>query len=208
MSNLFFSADPHFGHGAMAATGKGWRPFATVQEHDETLIWNWNQIVRPVDQVWLLGDCGMGRDTDILNTVRRLNGVKHLIVGNHDAPWPSHRDSNTHIRRWMEVFESVQLRAERKVAHQRVMLSHLPYTGDHTDVDRHQEYRPRDFGHWLIHGHVHDAWKINGRQINVGVDVWDWRPVSIDEIATIIRGDASGQGPADTRPQETQRRDG
>lgn len=62
----------------------------------------------------------------------------------------------------------------------------FPYSGDHTEEDRFEKYRPIDEGLWLLHGHVHCAWSVNGRQINVGVDVRDFTPISILEIKKII----------------------
>ena len=62
-----------------------------------------------------------------------------------------------------------------------VTMCHYPYTDE-----RYPELCPVDNGSWLIHGHVHDEWQINGRQINVGVDVWDYTPVSIETIRSLI----------------------
>lgn len=187
MTQVWFTADTHFGHAAMAATGKGWRPFATVTEHDAFLAEQWNSVVGPEDQVWHLGDVAMGDREAGLALVDSLNGTKHLITGNHDPVWPGHRDAHKHQRRWLEVFETIQPFARRGIAGRRVMLSHLPYSGDHTGHDRHEQYRLRDLGEWLLCGHVHDAWAQQGQQINVGVDVRDWRPISLDEVAEIIR---------------------
>jgi calcineurin-like phosphoesterase family protein len=46
--------------------------------------------------------------------------------------------------------------------------------------------RPVDNGLPLIHGHVHNSWKVNGRQINVGVDVWDFTPVSEADLSLLV----------------------
>lgn len=174
----------------MARTGKGWRPFDTVEEHDEYLIKQWNMAVSPRDHVWHLGDVGMGSEEDTLAIVRRLNGRKHLIAGNHDPVWPGHRSSHEHQRRWLEpgLFESVQLAARRRIGTgESFMIAHLPYEGDHYGQDRYNQFRLRDEGLWVVHGHVHGTWRVRGRQLNVGVDVWDWRPVSINEIVDIMR---------------------
>jgi calcineurin-like phosphoesterase family protein len=171
----------------MAAEGKGWRPFATVEEHDEHLIDQWNRIVGPGDQVWHLGDVGMGPEIDILAKVSRLRGEKHLITGNHDPVWPGHRDSYKKQRRWLETFASVQPFARRRVGKGRsYLLSHFPYQGDHQDEDRYSEYRLPDTGLWVIHGHVHNEWAERGRQINVGVDARDWRPVNMAELINLM----------------------
>jgi calcineurin-like phosphoesterase family protein len=194
LTSTFFTADPHFGHRAMAATGKGWRPFATVEEHDETLIENWNKVVRAEDHVWLLGDCGMGPEDTILDKVARLTGHKHLVAGNHDKVWSGNRDGYQHQARWMQVFESVQDFARRRIdSNQNFMLSHFPYkgAGDHTAEERYNQYRLANHGLWLAHGHVHDAWKVRGRMVNVGVDVWDWTPVHLDALVAEFRAERS-----------------
>jgi calcineurin-like phosphoesterase family protein len=86
-----------------------------------------------------------------------------------------------------------------------VSLSHFPHTGESQpgQADRYVAYRPpvvleprpsvvegqpraRRQARWLLHGHVHNAWTVNDRQINVGVDVWDFAPVSADVIAGIV----------------------
>lgn len=54
-------------------------------------------------------------------------------------------------------------------------------------MDRYREERPADEGRWLLHGHVHERWRQRGRQINVGVDVWDYAPVSLEAIEGVIR---------------------
>lgn len=193
MSNVWLTADTHFAHRAMALEGvgaKGWRPFTTIDEHDEVLIENWNKAVRADDHVWHLGDVGMGSEDQILATVGKLNGHKHLIAGNHDKPWPGHRDAHMHQRWWLREFESVQAFARRRLpGNQNFMLSHMPYAGDHVDQERYGQYRLRDEGLWLAHGHVHDTWAVRGRQVNVGVDVRDWAPMHLDELVAIMAGE-------------------
>ena len=54
--------------------------------------------------------------------------------------------------------------------------------------DKFAKWRPTDDGRWLLCGHVHEKWKIQGRMINVGVDVWDYKPVPVTEIEKIING--------------------
>lgn len=89
--------------------------------------------------------------------------------------------------------------------HPVVLASHFPYTGESREgyADRYVDYRPkppkRGERPWLACGHVHDAWVIDveQRQINVGVDVWDFAPVAADELAALIED--SDPGVADRR---------
>lgn len=46
--------------------------------------------------------------------------------------------------------------------------------------------RKKDHGDWLLCGHVHGAWAQMGKQINVGVDVRNYQPISELEIISII----------------------
>lgn len=188
MSRLWFTADHHFGHVNMTAQGKGWRPFDTVQEHDEHLIWAWNQRVKPGDTVWHLGDVGMGSTMGTFDCLRRLNGTKHLVAGNHDPCWPGHRGSHTHQREWLEVFASVQSCARIKPGRgPDWLLSHFPYHGDQWADDRHKAFRLTDTGSPLLHGHVHTQWTQKGLQLNVGVDQHQWGPVPIEEVLERFR---------------------
>ena len=126
----------------------------------------------------------------------RLNGEIHLIAGNHDAAWPGHRDSFKHQREWLDHFASVQPFARRRIEGQDVMLSHFPYAGDHTDEDRFVQYRLRDTGGWLIHGHTHGTRKVSGKMIHVGLDAHDLKPVPMSWVQKVIRDATSITCPA------------
>jgi calcineurin-like phosphoesterase family protein len=189
MNDVWFTSDTHFDHPNVAV---GHRGFASSHQHDETLIALWNAKVKPDDVVWHLGDVGRGKGSAghaeyVLSCVGRLNGVKHLVAGNHDAPHPLHRDSHKHQRLWLTVFESVQPFARRYVGGDEVLLSHFPYTGDHGPLDRHTQFRLPDEGLPLIHGHLHADRKVEGLQVNAGVDVWGFAPVHLDEIASLLK---------------------
>jgi calcineurin-like phosphoesterase family protein len=165
------------------------RGFASRAEHDRAVIANWNETVGPDDIVWHHGDVGLGPEEKILEMAAQLNGEKHLIAGNHDRPWAGHRNAHKYQRRWLEVFASVQPFAHFSVDGQQVLATHLPYRGqgDSTDEERYSQYRLTDEGLPLLCGHVHREWKISGRQINVGLDAWDLRPVSMEDLAVMIR---------------------
>ena len=184
--NVWFTSDHHFNHAAMVENG--WRPqFSSLTEMNEEMISRWNEVVDRNDQVWHLGGWGLGNFLESLQFRRRLSGQIHLIPGNHDRGHPGHRDASKWQRAYIDAgFASVQAFARRRIAGQNVLLSHFPYTGDRREEGRFEQYRLQDQGLWLIHGHVHEVWKRRGKQINVGVDVHDFYPVSLDEIASIM----------------------
>jgi calcineurin-like phosphoesterase family protein len=187
VSSVFYTADTHFNHPFVAST----RGHDTAESHDEALIARFNARLHKKDHLWILGDAFMGSITAGLAQVARLNGTKHLILGNHDAAHPLHRAGHRKLRRFLEVFETVQLADQHRMADgTRVMLSHFPYKGDHYEDDRYSEWRLRDEGQYLLHGHVHDEWGMRGRMLNVGVDRNPY-PVGIDTVAAIVRTGAS-----------------
>lgn len=66
-----------------------------------------------------------------------------------------------------------------------IKMSHFPNTlGVYDDRDF-EKWAPQEFD-VLIHGHVHNTWKVYGNQVNVGMDVWDLKPVHIDEVLSVV----------------------
>lgn len=55
-----------------------------VLEMNETLIKRWNDVVRPEDLVFHLGDFAFGDKQRIIEIAKRLNGKIYFIMGNHD----------------------------------------------------------------------------------------------------------------------------
>jgi calcineurin-like phosphoesterase family protein len=173
------------------------RGFTTKEEHDAEIIKRWNHVVKPEDTVWHLGDVGMGKLERFIQQLSELNGTIHLITGNHDEVFPGTRDSWKRQILWMGSFTSVQAYARRKVGSYTFLLSHFPYTRDHGE-ERYTQYRFRDEGMWLVHGHLHQKVKVGrmfhqpatfgrpgklvNRQLHVGLDAWDYTPVSQEDV--------------------------
>ena len=87
MPAVFLVSDTHFGHNGvchfMRSDGETkLRPWDTAEEMDEEMVRRWNDTVRPGDKVYHLGDVVINRKA--LGIMRRLNGDKVLIRGNHD----------------------------------------------------------------------------------------------------------------------------
>jgi len=58
---------------------------------------------------------------------------------------------------------------------------------DNAPGPRYLEYRLRDEGHWLLHGHTHAAERVtSAREIHVSLDAWDLRPVEVGEVAKLM----------------------
>ena len=171
--DIWYTADPHFDHGAIIQYCD--RPFPfnpgdiksvlkAVMSMNDHIIDEYNKLVKPGDEVWILGDFTM-RGFDYKEIVRKkfvrpLNGVKHLIYGNHDRFRPLE-------------YVDMGFASAHSWYHQELLDIHLCHDPA-TSVVRKDKL-------WLC-GHVHDLFKTARNVINVGVDVWDFRPVHLDEI--------------------------
>lgn len=84
MSTTFFVSDTHFGHQNILEYMPQRKTLgATLEEHNESLVENWNSVVSVSDTVWHLGDVVFGPATNH-TYVGRLKGIKKLVMGNHD----------------------------------------------------------------------------------------------------------------------------
>lgn len=83
MGKIYFTSDLHFGHDRPFLYEP--RGFSFIQEHDETIIANWNSVVGPDDTVFVLGDLMLNDNEHGMECLGRLNGNLHIIRGNHDS---------------------------------------------------------------------------------------------------------------------------
>jgi calcineurin-like phosphoesterase family protein len=159
----WFTADTHFG--LAGAIGIFKRPFRSVAEMDDAIIARWNEVVAPADKVWHLGDFAIGATRlRIANLLKQLNGTKYLIIGNNDGA------ATTHAVGW----ENVEHYADIAYEDVRLILCHYPF----------RTWDGISKGSYNLHGHSHGRLTPLRRQVDVGVDVWEFRPVSLDVLRT------------------------
>jgi calcineurin-like phosphoesterase family protein len=166
--NTWFTSDTHWGHANIIKFCN--RPFADITEHDEMLIKNWNDCVQPGDDVYHLGDFALRRDPQAV--FRRLNGNKHLVIGNHD------REKRMRQLDWAWVKDVYYLKLGKRPS-ERIWLSHFP----------HLSWNKSHKGSMHLHGHCHGELPDDGRsrRADVGVDVWDFKPVHLDTILAFMK---------------------
>lgn len=179
---VWFTSDTHFGHEGIIKYCE--RPFASVSDMDTELIRRWNERVSPEDTIYHMGDfsfCGLIRTREIL---AQLNGRKILVQGNHDKHF-FRKDGSLKDLAFEKVYANVK---EILPSGRIVMMSHYQYRGV-PDIEGRDfaEKQVIDSGDYLLHGHVHRGWKQNGRMINVGVDVWNYKPVSEEELLKLMK---------------------
>ena len=192
----FFTADLHLGHANII--GYCDRPYAGVDEMNEDLVERWNDTVTSGDEVWVLGDVAMGRLDDSLRLIAGLAGTKVLVPGNHDRCWPGHgAPAAAWVDRYLDAGFARILpeQVDLTIGGQAATACHFPFHGDSHDDARFASHRPVDDGRVLLHGHVHTRWRVEGRQVNVGCDVWDFRPVTEEAILVALRAEGEGVGP-------------
>lgn len=195
----WFTSDLHIGHTLVAhhrAMEAGicapWEApeidaFVTAW-HDRTLAAGWDESVKPDDLVWVLGDISAGgsrAQRAALEWLAARPGRKRLIAGNHDGCHPLHRDSHKWQPEYLRVFETVQSAGRIRVNGVNVLLSHFPYWADRGEV-RYMQWRLRNIGEPLIHGHTHSDERLDGREIHVGLDAWNLKPVVMQNIEELV----------------------
>jgi len=154
----FFTADQHFGHSNILKYCN--RPFKDVEEMNATLIQNWNSVVSDNDEVFVLGDFALCKPPEMAAIFKQLNGARKILIrGNHDRS----------IRQMLEVgFHEVHSKLEWKGW----TLQHHP---------------PEDTNRKTLCGHVHQNWVRKGWTVNVGVDVWNFKPVASENLLTAVQ---------------------
>lgn len=184
MANKFVISDTHFGHTNSwekfkLPDGSPLRPFTSNEEMDETMIERWNAKVKPEDTVYHLGDVVINRKH--LHLVKRLNGKKRLVRGNHDI----FKDKD-----YYEVgFDSLY---GVRVFTDKFILSHIPLHPD-SITDRFKVN---------VHGHLHAnevmrkivtkpfspvgqrdvVDQIDPRYLCVSVEHTNYEPLSFEEV--------------------------
>jgi calcineurin-like phosphoesterase family protein len=158
---VFFTSDTHFGHSG--ALGLYRRPFPSVATMNEALITRWNETVTEGDEVWHLGDFAIRQpQAAVAASLGRLNGVKHLVTGNND----------TAVTTGQSGWASVAPYAELTLDDVFLVLCHYPF----------RSWRGMAKRSVNLHGHCHGRLKPVPRQFDVGVDVWDFRPITLVQI--------------------------
>ncbi|HWH17469.1 MAG TPA: metallophosphoesterase family protein [Allosphingosinicella sp.] len=156
---VFFTSDTHFGDHRALNIHK--RPFASVAEMDAILLARWNEAVGAEDEVWHLGDFAR-RLADAAPLLERLNGRKHLVRGNND---PAGIEA---VHGWASVCDYYEMAHEGRS----LVLCHYPF----------RSWNGQHRGAIDLHGHSHGRLKPLPRQYDVGVDVRNFRPVTLGRL--------------------------
>ena len=167
-AHIWWTADLHLNHVNIIEASycpERLKTFGNLENMNQELILRWNSRVRSGDTVILVGDAVMGRVSEAEDLIRQLNGSIILIEGNHDR--------SPKARRMM--LESRLLEIHRRIEFEvdgigKILVQHHPAKELCSDYAL------------FICGHIHQHWRVSEKMINVGVDVWNYQPVTLSEI--------------------------
>lgn len=176
----FYIADTHFDHANMLKFEPEARPFNNVDEMNEALIQYWNAKVKPGDEVYILGDfCFDTTGARANYFLKRLNGMKFLVKGNHDA-FLKGKEFDKSLLVWAKEYAEVDDTVNGEKVH--ACLFHYPIAV--WNRKHHKAYHL--FGH--IHSNISDGshhaleFDLGDHAFNVGADVRDLEPKTLQEL--------------------------
>lgn len=158
-----FISDTHFWHTNIIKYCN--RPFSSAHQMNETIVKNWNSVVRVNDTVHHAGDVAFGRGvtaSEVGATLNRLNGKIHLYKGNHEKLALANRSR----------FESIKDYDEIEVEGQRIVIFHYGLRTWHHDLR----------GVWHLYGHSHGGLPPLGKSLDIGVDCWNFTPITFAQL--------------------------
>ena len=183
---LYFQSDNHYFHTSVISFCK--RPFKDVTEMNAEMIKRYNSRVKPTDTCIFVGDFSFGNSQQTEEILKQLNGTKILVIGNHDR-------ANA-----INKFDLAVTSMELLIHNKKVTVKHYPLRWKkyshimekltrwikRVRNPRYLDRMPYNNGQIHIHGHSHSKVRFQDNQIHVGVDAWDFYPVSIKELSKYI----------------------
>lgn len=167
--NYYITSDHHFGHARIIDHCN--RPFHDVEMMDDYMVMRWNEVVKPNDIVYHLGDLFWSEKSarDILPF---LNGEIHLILGNHDKNWKigrNKKEKSPFTPSSNLIVEDGDIVTIKEPIH--IVLCHYPL----------MSWNGAFHGVFHMHGHTHNNSCLSeGRRINVCVENTDYTPVNLN----------------------------
>lgn len=178
---IFFTSDTHYWHANIIKFAP--RPFSSVEEMNEEMIKRHNNVVRPEDDIYNLGDIVWRTQPEAWTEIfDRLNGKFHLIRGNHDFAL---RPKGKRVPFTHPKIVSVKDYDHLHINGHKVVIAHYPFA----------RWNWMHHGSIHLHGHEHGNLPPEGRRMDVGVDArvlptqiaQEYRPIEWSEIEARMR---------------------
>ena len=179
MSRIWLCSDLHFGHDKDFIYGP--RGFDSIEEHDKTIIKNWNELVSWDDEVWLLGDCMLNDNEGGCRKLNQLAGNIRIIYGNHCTA--------TRIQMYANIRPTILgmgLAYILKYQGYHFYLSHYPTLCSNNDSNKPLK---RQVLNICGHSHTQDKFQDMDKGIiyHVELDAHNNKPVLLDDIIEDIK---------------------
>lgn len=149
----WFGSDWHWWHSRIIELSN--RPFNSVEEMNEHLIKVWNELVAYDDDVCMAGDISFGDANQTEAILRRLNGKKYLVKGNHDNEYNVLSEQCLKYFVWVKDRAEIKLKDPNTASKERIIIvSHEPkltWAGGYK-IDKKGQYR-----YLHAHGHCHSS---------------------------------------------------
>ena len=186
MGKTYFIADLHIGHKNALAFDN--RPYVDIETHDNDIVRRWNKAVGIDDDVWILGDFSWYNATKTIEFYRRLNGNKHLCIGNHDKKLLRNKEVRD---LFVEIVDYKEIQISKDCG---IVLSHYPIPC----------FNNHYYGWYHLYGHTHDSFEekmmshvaylmetLYGKKcnmLNVGImhKYMDFAPISLEKAMMLI----------------------
>lgn len=169
---IYFTSDWHIGHNKDFLFKP--RGFETIEQHNTAIMLKCNQIVKPEDELWILGDLALGQNEKEWNRIYKSLFCKniHFIIGNHDTKNKINKyekDYGFTNEGYVNIFKYSK--------HRKFYISHYPTLTGNFDDDKRTPL-------WNLSGHTHSKEKFHSQNCiyNVSLDAHNNYPVSIETI--------------------------
>ncbi len=182
----YFSSDWHLGHANIIKYDG--RPFTDTEHMNKTILDNFNNIVKPEDEFYFLGDFCMGDHSKAEAYMKQMVPCKwYFIAGNHDKKQTVelYRKYGTYLGKMAEV----------RVQGKSITLCHYAMR-----VWNHSHH-----GAYHLYGHSHGTLPEDpySKSFDVGVNSWNYMPISFEQVEAKM--ETKNYQPVDhhgTRPHE------
>lgn len=173
---IFYTSDPHYHHRNIIKYCS--RPFSSIEEMHEQLIERWNAKVSDTDDVYLLGDFVFAKQNEAQIVAQKildqLNGNIYFVPGNHDSKpikIMTQQLNPAGVRYGKKGWKDVSPLMEIKDNGRHVVLCHFQM----------KVWNRSHHGSYHLFGHSHGSLEGTTQSTDVGVDCWDFTPVTLDE---------------------------
>lgn len=180
MIDQWFTADLHYGHANLIPSLTDFedkslcRNFASLEEHNQTIVNNINNCVKENDILYIIGDVALGGRENVYEFRSQINCKNiHIILGNHDHHIRKNAlilDKNNRKIYLQSLFNSVQERLIKKINTEEFVLDHYASRTWHNARN----------GSIMLYGHTH------GRlpEYSVSIPV-TYKTINYEDIKTV-----------------------